>query len=263
MSQLEQDAMTIIAKFLQERFKKTSVTGLAIDAPNDQQEQMTKADNGKRFLSFLQHCKKANEERKLSSDVQAQSQMMAPSGGEFVVLEAKEMLKHFNKDGQPKCSNLTAVKSVKSFDRLKECDLKGIKWPDILLTEFHDVYYNRTESSEKEDALSAKIQQMYVGSRETASTCHVFNSQQTLVHTKCKIMDHEKLPSLEKSSIETQRSTTALPKRSELSKDASTKANRQDPNMIFKYEIIMLSGKLVFQFLFLFCLQAKTSRCCL
>ena len=41
-----------------------------------------------------------------------------------------------------------------------------------------------TENSEKNDAISAKIQQMYVGSRETASTCHILNSQQTVVHTK-------------------------------------------------------------------------------
>merc|ERR1712008_81471 len=42
---------------------------------------------------------------------------------------------------------------------------------------------NRTENSEKNDATSAKIQQMYVGSRETASTCHVLHGHQTVVHT--------------------------------------------------------------------------------
>ena len=41
-----------------------------------------------------------------------------------------------------------------------------------------------TENSEKNDATSAKIQQMYVGSRETASTCNVLNSHQTVVHTR-------------------------------------------------------------------------------
>ena len=100
------------------------------------------------------------------------------------------MLKHFNlQDGMPKKSkDLTVVKPVRKTsirDLISEKDLKSsLKWPEILLTDYHDLYYNRTENSEKNDATSAKIQQMYVGSRETASTCHVLNSHQTVVHTK-------------------------------------------------------------------------------
>ena len=113
-----------------------------------------------------------------------------------VVLEAKEILKHFNiQDGTPKNSkDLIVVKPVRktSIDFGKgfshstsgfvshctsENDLKGtLKWPEILLTDYHDLYYNRTENSEKNDATSDKIQRMFVGSWETASTCHVLNS---------------------------------------------------------------------------------------
>ena len=149
-----------------------------------EQAKLVDSDN-KRFLSFVQHCKKQNEDKKtLASD-----SMMVPTG-DYVVLEAKEMLKHFNlQDGMPKKSkDLTVVKPVRKTsirDLISEKDLKSsLKWPEILLTDYHDLYYNRTENSEKNDATSAKIQQMYVGSRETASTCHVLNSHQTVVHTK-------------------------------------------------------------------------------
>ena len=112
---------------------------------------------------------------------------------ENVVLEAKEILKHFNiQDGTPKKSkDLIVVKPVrvrknsnfgKGFSRstsgfvshcTSENDLKStLKWPEILLTDYHDLYYNRTENSEKNDYTSDKIQRMFVGSRETASTCH-------------------------------------------------------------------------------------------
>ena len=102
------------------------------------------------------------------------------------------MLKHFNlQDGMPKKNkDLTVVKPVRKTsirDWISEKDLKSsLKWPEILLTDYHDLYYNRTENSEKNDATSAKIQQMYVGSRETASTCNVLNSHQTVVHTRTK-----------------------------------------------------------------------------
>ena len=191
-AQLEKDAFAVIAKFLQGQYKTTKTT---LPDPKECQECQALPFDGyearpvdcdnKRFLSFVQHCKKQNNDKKTL----ANDGMMVPSG-DYVVLEAKEMLKHFNiHDGMPKKSKeLIVVKPVRKSsirDGISENDLKSnLKWPEILLTKYHDLYYNKSENSEKNDAVSAKIQQMYVGSRETASTCHVLNSQQTVVHTK-------------------------------------------------------------------------------
>jgi hypothetical protein len=46
----------------------------------------------KRFLAFIEHCKRQREEKKRLDET------MTPSGN-FVVLEAKEMLKHFTPEG--------------------------------------------------------------------------------------------------------------------------------------------------------------------
>merc|ERR1712038_1045393 len=102
------------------------------------------------------------------------------------------MLKHFNADGLPihKLNILQAPVKQSIDGAIDEQVLKGKqKWPEILLTQYHDLYYNKSESSEKRDAAMAKIQQMYVGSRETASTCHVLNMQQTVVHTKKPVVN--------------------------------------------------------------------------
>ena len=52
--------------------------------------------NERRFLAFIEHTKKKTEEKRKASLA-----VMAPSG-DFVVLEAKEFIKHFTKDGLPK-----------------------------------------------------------------------------------------------------------------------------------------------------------------
>ena len=195
--QLEKDAFAVIAKFLQGQYKTTTTTlsdpkeCLECQAlPFDGYETRPNDSDNKRFLSFVQHCKKQNNDKKtLVNDG-----MMVPSG-DYVVLEAKEMLKHFNiHDGMPKESKeLVAVKPVRKNsieDDISETDLKkDLKWPGIVYTRYHDLYYNQSENSEQNDAVCAKIQQMYVGSRETASTCHVLNSQQTVVHTKPSVFN--------------------------------------------------------------------------
>ena len=205
------------------------------------------ADNdNRRFLSFIQHCKKQNDERKNVTD-----EMMTPSG-DYVILEAKEMLKHFNEDGLPKRSkNLVSLKPSNKkcliHDNVTENQLKfKLDWPNILLTKFHDIYYNNTENSEKIDATNAKIQQMYVGSRETASTCHVFNSNQTVVHTKPNFSSndnvHENLatnqPELRrtprKSATGRRPFSTAFSSKSEPKVTKPHLQSSKDPQMIFK-----------------------------
>ena len=78
---------------------------------------------------------------------------MAPTG-DFVVLEAKELVKHFTDEGLPKntenCQVLrpTNKKSVKSMDT-NDLKKENQNWMDLFLTEYHDVYYNKTDTNEK------------------------------------------------------------------------------------------------------------------
>lgn len=227
---LEQDSLAVIAKFLHGTFDLNEIATPPIDCfdcqnlPFNGYEVFPRDD--RRFLSFIQHCKNHREETKKSHN----QTMMAPSGGNFVVLEAKEMLEHFTENGLPNLQkDLTILKPPLHgcrhiAENISEQDLKANQnWPDMLLTEYHDVYYNRTENSEKNDANIAKIQQMYVGSRETASTCHLFNSQETNVHTTSSASakgDHvEPVPTPQQPP----------PKRSAEKPDVKT-----DPQLIFK-----------------------------
>ena len=55
-------------------------------------------------------------------------------------------------------------------------DKDAEKWPEILLCDYPDLCLNRNEKSEELDRERSKLQLMYVGSKETASTCHAQNS---------------------------------------------------------------------------------------
>ena len=75
---------------------------------------------------------------------------MAPSG-DFIVLEAKELVKHFTAEGLAKNPDQCQVlkpKTKKSLNGpMDESDLKKKQnWHDQLLTEFHDVYYNKSDN---------------------------------------------------------------------------------------------------------------------
>ena len=61
---------------------------------------------------------------------------------------------------------------------------------------------------------SAKIQQIYIGSRETASTCHGLNSEQTVVQTLNTSNSSSNLTKIEKLNfrMETKMSTGSKPK---------------------------------------------------
>ena len=101
------------------------------------------------LFPFKEHTKRKTEEKK-----KAQNQaVMAPSG-DFIVLEAKELVKHFTAEGLPKnpdqCQVLkppTGAKTKMSLNEMDENDLKKKQnWHDQLLTEFHDIYYNKYEN---------------------------------------------------------------------------------------------------------------------
>ena len=245
---LKQNAIKVIHKYVQDKLemKQVQVPEDCQDCQNlsyDGYEAFPKLDtNERRFLAFIEQTKKKSEEKRKASLA-----VMAPSG-DFVVLEAKELIKHFTKDGLPKnldqCQVLKPINS-RTVSKLTQEQLKSQKWPEQFLTEFHDVYYNRSESSEKADQVNAKVQQMYVGSRETASTCHGLNSEQTVVQTSSlsnsnnpaassnSLVKSESIVKNEKSNLRrTPRKIRPVPA------DSKT-ANRQpaaskDPQSVFK-----------------------------
>ena len=65
------------------------------------------------------------------------------------------------------------------------------------------------------DAVSAKVQQIYIGSRETASTCHGLNSERTVV---------------QKSNASTNISKIVVPAKSEINEKQSNR--RRTPRKI-------------------------------
>ena len=88
----------------------------------DGYEAFPKLDtNERRFLAFIEQTKKKSEEKRKASLA-----VMAPSG-DFVVLEAKELIKHFTKDGLPKnlnqCQVLKPIHS-RTVNKLTEEQLK-------------------------------------------------------------------------------------------------------------------------------------------
>ena len=129
----------------------------------------------KRFISFIERLKKQTRANNLPT---SDDSTMKPNEGEFVILEAKEMLKLFTKDGlakyPEKCEEIKVPQKLvrKGFNWDKEAE----KWPELLLCDYPDISFNRNEKSEEMDRERSKLQLMYVGSKETASTCHVQNS---------------------------------------------------------------------------------------
>ena len=73
------------------------------------------------------------------------------------------------------------TKFIQKFREIKKLIKELV--PDGILPRFKNYAFFSSLYSEKMDMASAKIQQIYVGSRETASTCHGLNSEQTVVQT--------------------------------------------------------------------------------
>ena len=147
----------------------------------------------KRFLRYLSSCKERQDQEE-----QAQSKLLKPNEEDYVILEAKELLKYFDKNGLPsKLANTLEVKnkncSVKpqktteeynsmiseNFDLVssEEFCFKGFKlrenmdFSKVEFTQYHDVYYNTGVSSEVEDIERKNYRDCMVGPhRETKST---------------------------------------------------------------------------------------------
>jgi len=145
----------------------------------------------KRFLRFLKlHSEK--EEKILQS-----KSILKPNEDDYVLLEAKELLKFFDKEGLPmkklepaeaknKNCPLRPQKSDVEYQTLmkdnfdetesnahsyKGFKFKGEDFSKVEFTQFHDVYYNTGTSAEAYDLECKNLRDCMVGpSRETEST---------------------------------------------------------------------------------------------
>ena len=146
-----------------------------------------------RFLKYLSLHSEREEQEKVAT-----SKLMKPSDEEFVVLEAKELIKYFDKNGLPaKDLEPTAVKTrncplrpqkseadytflmSEHFDNIPQTDysFKGLRYREekdfsaMEFTQYHDVYYNTGTVSEKYDLDSKNYRDCMIGPhRETKST---------------------------------------------------------------------------------------------
>lgn len=161
--------------------KEESVKNVAI--PDDWQE--------KRFLRFLK-LHSEQEEKILQS-----RSILKPNEEDYVLLEAKELLKFFDKEGLPtkqlepaeaknKNCPLRPQKSEVEYKKLmkdyyeeipstahsfKGFKFKGEDFSKVEFTQFHDVYYNTGVSAEAYDLECKNLRDCMVGpSRETEST---------------------------------------------------------------------------------------------
>ena len=129
----------------------------------------------KRFIAFIERLKK---EQTASKQPASEDATMKPNTGDYVILEAKEMVKLFTSEGLAKnpenCEEIKipAGRQREGFNWDKDTE----KYPELLLCDYPDLCFNRNEKSEELDRERSKLQLMYVGSKETASTCHVQNS---------------------------------------------------------------------------------------
>ena len=146
-----------------------------------------------RFLNYLATISEKEEEERA-----AQSKLLKPSEEEFVVLEAKELIKYFDVNGLPtksleeveikkKVCPLRPQKSSddyismrdKHFTEIANTDFsfKGFRFNEdkdfstIEFTQFHDVYYNTGNVAEDFDTECKNYRDCMVGPhRETMST---------------------------------------------------------------------------------------------
>lgn len=118
-----------------------------------------------KFINLVESMKKSG-----MTPLTQRTGIMTPSG-DYVLLEAEELLKHFSVDGSAAKSPNEGeeVRAKRKTDYAQELQV----WPMAKLQDFHGLHYNRCERSEDMDREAARVQKTYVGvERETASTCN-------------------------------------------------------------------------------------------
>ena len=168
------------------------------------------------FLRYLASCKEKQEQEE-----QAQSKLLKPNEEDYVILEAKELLKYFDQNGLPskplnqfdvknRNFNLKPQKSKEEYTLMisenfdvvpsDEFSLKGFRFREgedfsaVEFTQYHDVYYNTGTSAEINDTKCKNYRDCMVGPhRETKSTFSTGDTSTTRL----------KVPSL-KSTVDTE-----------------------------------------------------------
>ena len=155
-----------------------------------------------RFLRYLAEHSEKEEQDKI-----AQSKLLKPSEEDYVVLEAKELIKHFDQNGlsskelepaevKHKTCPLRPQKTRDEYENIinqnfapipdADFSLKGLRFKEdtdfskIEFTQFHDVYYNTGTKAENYDTECKNFRDCMVGPhRETKSTFSCGDSAST------------------------------------------------------------------------------------
>ncbi len=149
----------------------------------EESEEVQEADwPERRLLAEVEHFRKAREREGAAAARNGVSETMTPSG-EFVVLEAKELLKFFDENADPRHpEKLEPVRPrrVPLVHGREEVD--SAAWPEMLYMEHPGLHYNRGDLlavrdagaslAEEADRECQRLQRLFIGPfRETASTC--------------------------------------------------------------------------------------------
>jgi len=163
----------------------------------------------KRFLRFLEaHDEIVAKEKEKKEG----ANLLAPPDHDYVVLEAKELIKYFTKEGEPS-KELQEVRTSSrrclqrpqktkeeynsflqdNFDRVargdfqfsgfkfKGSNLDGSSFSQVEFTQYHDVYYNTGDGAETQDRECKERKDQLVGmARETGSTLSAVSQPQRL-----------------------------------------------------------------------------------
>jgi len=163
----------------------------------------------KRFLRFLEaHDEIVAKEKEKKEG----ANLLAPPDHDYVVLEAKELMKYFTKEGEPikeleevRVSSRRCLQRPQktkeeynsflkdNFDRVAKGDfqfsgfkfkgsnLEGTSFSTMEFTQYHDVYYNTGDGAETQDLECKERKDKLVGmARETGSTISAVAQPQRL-----------------------------------------------------------------------------------
>ena len=195
-----------------------------------------------RFLNYLATISEKEEEERA-----AQSKLLKPSEEEFVVLEAKELIKYFDVNGLPaksleeveikkKICPLRPQKSPedyismrdKHFTEIPNTDFsfKGFRFNEdkdfstIEFTQFHDVYYNTGLVAEDFDTECKNYRDCMVGPhRETMSTF----SSGTSANTRVKLVTRRPSEKLDKNEKNVKPERRVSPRKKPVLKNVTDK----------------------------------------
>ena len=204
-----------------------------------------------RFLKYLSLYSEKEEQERI-----AEAKLMKPNDEEYVLLEAKELIKYFDANG-------LAAKDLEEVDvKLKNCplrpqkgrgeyedmmsqhfdsipdtdfSLKGFKFKEekdfsqVEFTQYHDVYYNTGLVAENHDLQSKNYRDCMVGPhRETKSTFSINDNSSTRMKVISKKSSDQSIKAPDKQPIQQRRSSP----RKKISHPLANIANKKPSKLI-------------------------------